>query len=128
MKKNLLSVIILALLIVNIVLSSIMMYSFTSTNKKTAELVANISTVLNLQLTTPGQDTVVEEAVPMSELAIWNLDGSMTIPLRSLDGKNHSIMFNISFTMNTKAKGRICFACLCRESLVSLCSRLHIFE
>ena len=36
MKKNLLSIIILALLVVNIVLSAIMMISVTSASKKTA--------------------------------------------------------------------------------------------
>ena len=48
MKKNLLSVLILALLVVNIVLTTIMMLSITKTNSKTAELVTNIATVMNL--------------------------------------------------------------------------------
>ena len=48
MKKNLMSVLILALLIVNIVLTVITMVSVTSTNKKTASVVNSIATVLNL--------------------------------------------------------------------------------
>lgn len=36
MKKNLISIIILALLIVNVVLTAIMMFSVTSASKKTA--------------------------------------------------------------------------------------------
>ena len=44
MKKNLISVIILALLIVNIVLTAIMMFSVTGASKKTAALVDNIGT------------------------------------------------------------------------------------
>ena len=39
MKNNLLTIIILALLVVNIILSGIMMISFMGTNKKTADLV-----------------------------------------------------------------------------------------
>ena len=46
MKKNLLSIIILALLVVNIVLSAIMMISVTSASKKTAALVSDISTII----------------------------------------------------------------------------------
>ena len=46
MKKNLISVIILALLIVNIVLTAIMMFSVTGASKKTAALVDNIATAL----------------------------------------------------------------------------------
>ena len=50
MKKNLLSIIILALLVVNIVLSAIMMISVTSASKKTAALVSDISTIIGLEI------------------------------------------------------------------------------
>ena len=50
MKKNLLSVLILALMIVNVAISVITMISITGTNKKTAALVDTIATVLNLEL------------------------------------------------------------------------------
>ena len=48
MKRNLLSIIILALLVVNIVLSAIMMVTVSSASKKTAALVADISTIIGL--------------------------------------------------------------------------------
>ena len=51
MKKNLISVIILALLIVNVVLTAIMMFSVTSASQKTAALVDNIASALDLELT-----------------------------------------------------------------------------
>ena len=41
MKKNLMTVLILALLVVNIVLTSVMLVSIVGTNKKTAQLVDN---------------------------------------------------------------------------------------
>lgn len=104
MKKNLLSIIILALLIVNIVLTSIMMISMMGTNKKTADLVSDIAAVLNLELgIANGEDEVVE--IPMSQQEIWNLDSSMTIPLRSEDGKDHYIQFTVSFSLDTKGEG-----------------------
>ena len=74
MKKNLLSVLILVLLIVNIVLTTIMMISITGTNSKTAELVTSIATVMNLELYEPGGNAATEvsladtEAYDMSEL------------------------------------------------------------
>ena len=46
MKKNLISIIILALLVVNIVLTAIMMFSVTGAANKTAALVDNIATAL----------------------------------------------------------------------------------
>ena len=50
MKKNLMTVLILALLVVNIVLTSVMLVSIVGTNKKTAQLVDNITTAMNLEL------------------------------------------------------------------------------
>ena len=44
MKKNLMTVLILALLIVNIALTGVMLVSIVGTNKKTAQLVDNITT------------------------------------------------------------------------------------
>ena len=55
MKKNLMTVLILALLVVNIVLTSVMLVSIVGTNKKTAQLVDNITTAMNLELTVPGE-------------------------------------------------------------------------
>lgn len=54
MKKNLLSVLILVLLIVNIALSAVMMANVIGTNKKTAELMDSIGMAMNLELYTPG--------------------------------------------------------------------------
>ena len=50
MKRNLLSIIILALLVVNIVLSAIMMVSVSSASKKTAKMVSDISTIVGLEI------------------------------------------------------------------------------
>ena len=77
MKKNLLSVLILVLLIVNIALTSVMMISVTGTNKKTAELVTNIATVMNLELSVPGQE---ESAVSLADTDTYDLPELM-IPL-----------------------------------------------
>ena len=103
MKKNLLSILILALLVVNLVLTAIMMVSVTNTNKKTAELVTSIASVLNLELTTPGQEE--EVYVPMSDIVVHDITGSLTIPLHSTDGGSHYIIFNASISLNTKGEG-----------------------
>lgn len=107
MKKNLLSVLVLALVLVNVILSAVMMFSVLSTNKKTASLVNSVASILNLELEKPGAEEVKE--VPMSNLVFWNLDGKMTIPLKNVegdDGKAHFIILEeVAFSMDTKAKG-----------------------
>ena len=105
MKKNLLTVLILALLMVNIVLTSVMMFSVMSTNKKTANLVNNIATILNLEWTEPGENSPGATEVSLEDTAVYNITGSMTIPL-AMDGtgKQGYIVFDVSLSMNTKDK------------------------
>ncbi len=100
MKKNLLSVLILALLIVNIVLTGVMLVSITGTNKKTANLVGNISTVLNLEL-----DDEVEgaKAVSLADTYVFQLGKDMMVPLAADEAGNTGyLMFDISLFENTK--------------------------
>jgi len=104
MKKNLLTVLILALLVVNIVLTCVLMFSVIGTNQKTAQLVSNIATVMNLELTLPGEEEV-EEPVSLADTVEHKLANSMTIPLASeVSGEGSSkeryIMFDLALMMN----------------------------
>ena len=110
MKKNLLSVLILVLLIVNIAMPAVMMISVTGTNKKTAELVTSIATVLNLERYRPGEETVTdvplaetetyvmtEMAIPLAASKIVNEDGST-----SVSPKQSYIIFTPALLQNIK--------------------------
>lgn len=101
MKRNLLSIIILALLVVNIVLSTIMMISVTSASKKTAQLVADISSIIGLEI--DGLPTAeVNTTISLAETAVYNISEELTVPLKSgEDGKAHYAVGNVSFSMNT---------------------------
>ena len=105
MKKNLISVIILALLIVNIVLTAIMMFSVVGASKKTAALVDNIATAINLELAsgTRGPD----EVVSMADTETYSFADNMTIPLKKAEGddKDHYCVVAITLSINTKADG-----------------------
>ena len=102
MKKNLISIIILALLIVNIVLTAIMMFSVTGTATKTSALVDNITRALNLELTAKGDAGA--SAVPISDIATYDI-AEMTIELQQdAEGKQHFFVGSITLSMNTKDK------------------------
>ena len=101
MKKNLLSVVILALLVVNLILTGIMMFSCVSANKKTAALVNDIASVLDLELTGGGSNTEEVAAVSVADTEIYNIADAMTVALRpSEDGEEHYCMCEVSFSMN----------------------------
>ena len=107
MKKNLLSVLILALLVVNIVLSVIMMVSVLGTNGKTAELVSRVVMAMNLELYEPGSQ--MENSIPLSQTETYSMNGLM-VQLKHDTNENGKdigadyIMFDISLSMDTKNK------------------------
>lgn len=107
MKKNLLSVLILVLMLVNIAMSVVIMTSVTGTNKKTAELMDSIALAMNLELYTPGDSPTVPlsdsktydvgaRTVHLAHTQVVNADGSVS------SGKDAYIVFDISLLINIK--------------------------
>lgn len=103
MKRNLLSIIILALMVVNIVLSAIMMVSVSSASKKTAALVSDISTIVGLEINGVPQSDIGGASVSMADTAVYNISEELTIPLKDgEDGKSHFAVGNVSLSMDSK--------------------------
>ena len=106
MKKNLLSVLILALVLVNIVMNAIMMISIISTNSKTGDLVASVAAVLNLELYKPGSEHA-DRNIPLDKTATYSLQDRIMVLLRhSVDAEGKTtganmITFYMSLAMNT---------------------------
>ncbi len=102
MKKNLLSIVILSLLVVNVALTAVMMFSVIGTNKKTAEIVTDIAGVLKLEL--DGEKTADAGAVSMEDTEVYSLAESMTITTKRAEGetKDTYCIVNISLSINNK--------------------------
>lgn len=103
MRKNVLSILILALLVVDLVLTAIMMFSVTGAMKSTTALVGKIATVLDIELATDeGSGNVsVEDTVT------YTID-TMTIPLKASpvkegekDAKDHYVMMKVTIYMDS---------------------------
>ncbi len=101
MKKNLISILILALLVVNVVLTAIMMFSVTSTAKKTGALVSNIATVLNIELGDKEEEK--EAVVEVKDIVSLNID-KLTIPLKKTAGDEttHYCLVEVTLLLNSK--------------------------
>lgn len=119
MKKNLISIIILALLIVNIVLSSIVLFSVSSTNKKAAALVTDIAKAVNLDLNAGSEQEKEEVVVSMEDVVTYDI-AEMTIPLKKgEDEKDHYALISFTLSMNSKDKDYKTYGDLTtRESLI----------
>lgn len=104
MKKNLISIVILALLVVNIVLTAIMMFSVTSTNKKTAALVTDIASAISLDLSTEQAQEETAATVSMKDISPYTI-ADMMIPLKkSEDGSDHYVMLSVTLSMDMTHK------------------------
>lgn len=79
MKKNLISIAILVLLVVNVVLTSVMMFSVVNTNKKTAAFVTQVASAIQLEL--GGEEEQEEVSVSMADLDTYTIS-DMTIQLK----------------------------------------------
>ncbi|MGN1180859.1 MAG: flagellar basal body-associated FliL family protein [Suilimivivens sp.] len=120
MKKNLISIIILALLIVNIVLSAITMFSVSSTNRKTAALVTDIAAAISLDLGGTQEEQQQEAVVSMADVVTYDI-AEMTIPLKKEEGdeKSHVGVLSVTLSMNSKDKDYKTYGDLStRESLI----------
>lgn len=102
MKKNLMSVIILALLIVNIVLTAVMLFSVTGTNKATADLIARISGAMDMELSS-ADGTAFKPTIPIENIVPYDIADTMTIRLKQAeDGTEHYIMVAVTLSMDSE--------------------------
>lgn len=122
MKRNLLSIIILALLVVNLVLTSIMMIHVNSASKKTAALVSDIAEVLKLELSDGTGAGAMKSDVPMEDIEVYKIADQMTIPLKiGEDGQAHYCLVSVALSMNKKSDGYKAYAAdlSSKESLIT---------
>ena len=111
MKKNLLSIIILFLLIVNISLTSVMMFSLVLPNQRALALMTDVATVLRLELPAAGAlggGEFIAPDVPIGNVATYDVAGgeAMTIPLRlgPEEDRTRYIIVRASLSMDSKNK------------------------
>ena len=99
MKKNLISVLILALLVVNLVLTSIMIFSTKGAVKKTGALVTSIATVLNIEI--GGEEETGPTEIKLADLETHDIPDELMVPLRrGEDGKDHYYIVQVSLMLN----------------------------
>ena len=81
MKKNLMSVLILALVVVNLVLTAIITITIVPQTKKSNELINQVCSAINLELQSGEVSDI--SAIPVDQLDVYDLPDSLTINLKS---------------------------------------------
>ena len=104
MKKNLMTVIIRALVLVNLVLTAILAFTIIPQTRKSNQLIDKIASAIDLELEDgSSKDTA---AVPVEDIEVYDIEASFTVNLSpSGDGKDHVAVFSIGLSLNTKSDG-----------------------
>lgn len=105
MKKNMISVIILALLVVNIAMTAIMMFTVIPANKKSIELVDQVAGAIKLDTagTSPeGSANGNSRNVSLADTSTATIEEQQTFQLKKgEDGKDHYVVCTVALLMDT---------------------------
>lgn len=101
MKKNLITVITLALVVVNLVLTVILTITILPETQKTNELITKVCSAIDLDLESGSATSNAN--IPIDQIEVYNIDDEQTINLKQDgDGKDHFAMLTVSISMDTK--------------------------
>lgn len=102
MKKNLMTVIILALVLVNLVLTAMLTFTIVPQTKKSNELIDQICAAIKLDLEAGQNKDAV--TVPLEDISVYNIADTFTVSLaKGSDGENHVAVFKVGLSINTKS-------------------------
>ena len=101
MKKNILTIIILAITLINAILTAVLIFVIVPTSNKTNQLVTKVASIVNLELEDPQQ---AEADIAVSDIETYKIADKLTIKLSSQDGSSHYAVLYVSLSMNSKHK------------------------
>lgn len=103
MKKNIFSVIALAISIINLILTVLIVFTLVPSAVKTNDLVSKVAENIDLEIkSNPGQYNNSKE-IPLSDIEIYDIE-ELTINLKKEpnDARNHYILVKIALSINKK--------------------------
>lgn len=104
MKKNLLTIFILALCVINLVLSAVIIFSVVPTTIRTNKFIAKVASNLDLELGEKTEKTT--EKISIADLETYPLKEDITVNLKkdAEDSNNHYALVTVSLSINKKSK------------------------
>ena len=103
MKKNLITVITLALVVMNLVLTVILTITILPETKKANELITKVCSAIDLDLESGSATSNAD--IPIDQIDVYDIEDQQTINLKSSgDGKDHIAVITVSISMDKKNK------------------------
>lgn len=101
MKKNLMTVIILALVFANFVLTAIMMFTVVPTTQKANELITKVCEAIDLELNSGAAHGLTN--LPIDQIATYNVSGGEKMTINLADG-DHYALVAVSLSINKESE------------------------
>jgi flagellar basal body-associated protein FliL len=98
MKKNILTIIIMAIVLINTVLTAVLVFTIVPTANRTTQLVNKVASIIDLELEAPEK----EEDIAVSDITTYSIADPVTINLDGKDGKAHFASVEVSLSLNSK--------------------------
>ena len=99
MKKNMLTIVIMAITVINTVLLAVLIFAIVPTANKTMKLIDQVNSIVDLELESPEGEA---EEIAVSDIETYTIADKLTINLKSDDGKSHYAVVKVSISMNGK--------------------------
>lgn len=104
MKKNLLTIIILALGILNMILTAVLVFAVVPTTMRTNRLISKVASTIDLELESESEDK--ENQIGIEDIEEYNISNPITVNLKSEahDTRNHYALVYASLSLNKKSE------------------------
>lgn len=97
MKKNILTIIIMAMAIINIVLSAVLIFTIVPATNKSVALIDKVAQIIDLELESPE----IEMAnIGVSDIETYMIEERLTTTLARSDSQDHYAVFYMSLSLN----------------------------
>ncbi len=102
MKKNLMSVLIMALVFINVVLSAVIMMTLVPSAKQSNKLIQEVCNAIELELNSGKVYNVSSSPIDQTDVISLTGDseGTFTLKGTDADGKRHYVVTEVSITLN----------------------------
>lgn len=103
MKRNMLTIVAIALSLVNLIFTGILVFTIVPTAKATNNLIANVASIIDLEL----ESDTAAEAIAMSDLEAITFENGMQINLKSVPGDkldHYAVIDKVSIYLNKNAE------------------------
>ncbi len=100
MRKNILTIIIMAIVLINTILTGLLIFTIVPSANRTNKLVNKVASIVDLELESPDSDELT-----VLDIVKHEIDGELTINLKKgADGKAHYALLSVTLSLNSKHK------------------------